>query len=47
MVKTTVAAGNIGGLTLRLTLILFVSVVVTTMFAALITGPTRDEISEF
>jgi cation/acetate symporter len=47
MVKTTLASGNIGGLTLRLTLILFVSVVVTTMFAALVTGPTRDEISEF
>jgi cation/acetate symporter len=44
---TTLAAGQIGGLALRLTLVLFVSVVVTTMFAALITGSTRDEVSEF
>jgi cation/acetate symporter len=47
MVMTTLAAESLGGHTLRLTVLLFVSVVVTTMFAAFIMAPTRDEISEF
>jgi Na+(H+)/acetate symporter ActP len=32
---------------LRLTFVLFLSVVVITLFTALITAPQRDEISEF
>lgn len=42
-----VSAGVIDKFTLRLTFVLFVSVVVVTLFAALLTAPQRDEISEF
>jgi cation/acetate symporter len=42
---TTLAAGNSSGFTLALTL--FAAVVITTMFAAVVAGPTRDEVSEF
>ena len=43
----TLSAGVVGGFSLKLTFILFVSVVVVTMFTALITAPQGDEISEF
>lgn len=43
----TLSAGVIGGFSLKLTFILFVSVVVVSMFTALIIAPQGDEISEF
>ena len=43
----TQAAAVVDQFSLRLTFILFVSVVVVTLFTALLTAPQRDEISEF
>ncbi|MEV2233818.1 cation acetate symporter [Streptomyces phaeochromogenes] len=43
----TLSAGVVGGFSLKLTFILFVSVVVVSMFTALIIAPQGDEISEF
>lgn len=43
----TQSAAVIDQFSLRLTFILFVSVVVVTLFTALLTAPQRDEISEF
>ncbi|MGP4052099.1 solute symporter family protein [Streptomyces sp. 2A115] len=43
----TLSEGLVGGFSLKLTFILFVSVVVVSMFSALITAPQGDEISEF
>ncbi|MFI6549297.1 cation acetate symporter [Streptomyces prunicolor] len=41
------SAGVINRFSLQLTFLLFVSVVVVTLFSALLTAPQRDEISEF
>ncbi|WP_286259817.1 solute symporter family protein [Streptomyces graminofaciens] len=43
----TTAASVTDALSLRLTFVLFLSVVVVTLFTALLTAPQRDEISEF
>src|SRR3990170_490596 len=43
----TLPEGPVGGFSLKLTFILFVSVVVVSMFSALITAPQGDEISDF
>jgi len=43
----TNSAGVVDRFSLQLTFILFVSVVVVTLFAALLTAPQRDEIGEF
>ncbi|GAB2853221.1 cation acetate symporter [Streptomyces deserti] len=43
----TVSAGIVDRFSLQLTFVLFLSVVVVTLFMALLTAPQRDEISEF
>ncbi|NGO10620.1 cation acetate symporter [Streptomyces sp. HC44] len=43
----TLSEGVVGGFSLKLTFVLFVSVVVVSMFSALITAPQGDEISDF
>src|SRR3954468_23759680 len=43
----TLGASVVDRLSLQLTLVLFLSVVVVTLFTALLTAPQRDEISEF
>lgn len=43
----TLSEGVVGGTSLKLTFVLFVSVVVVSMFSALITAPQGDEISDF
>ncbi|TLS45299.1 cation acetate symporter [Streptomyces montanus] len=43
----TLSEGVVDGASLKLTFVLFVSVVVVSMFTALITAPQGDEISEF
>src|SRR4051812_30794052 len=43
----TLGAAVVDRLSLQLTLVLFLSVVVVTLFTALLTAPHRDEISEF
>src|SRR6476660_7404784 len=47
MVMTTIAASQIGGFPLRLTVLLFVPLAVITLFAALLTGSIGDEVGEF
>ncbi|GHE56232.1 solute symporter family protein [Streptomyces capitiformicae] len=45
--SSTTAAGVADAFSLRLTFVLFLTVVVITLFTALLTAPQRDEISEF
>jgi cation/acetate symporter len=47
MIMTTIAASQISGFPLRLTILLFVPFVVITLFAALLTGSIGDEVREF
>ncbi|WP_405534113.1 cation acetate symporter [Streptomyces sp. NBC_00075] len=47
MVTTTIAAGVVDPFSRQLTFVLFLSVVVVTLFAALLIAPQRDEVGEF